>query len=352
MNEKLISVLKEVCSGEEAFAIVTIINVRGSTPRKAGTKMIITRDGQAFGTIGGGCGEAEVKREALNALDEFKSAKYVVNMTQDLAADEGMVCGGVMEVFIDIFLPTQGSEKYFMLNYIKALENNEEPLLITVLQSSSASHIEHCGRVFITSTGQIVSSIRNDEIKQKLDLWISKHKRDSGLTLVKEGDIEAIFEPAPTIINLVIMGGGHIALPLCSMAKILGYHVTVIDDRPLFANKQRFALADKVICNDFLHALADIELSSKSFIIIVTRGHRHDKQCLRAVVNRPNAYIGMIGSKRRVKALMAEMHNEGIPHEALTKVHSPIGVDIGAQTPEEIAVSILAEVIKVQRILN
>ena len=145
MNDKLISALHEICTGEEAFAIVTIINVRGSTPRKAGTKMLITRDGQTFGTIGGGCGEAEVKREALSALDELKPAKYVVNMTQDLAADEGMVCGGVMEVFIDIFLPGQSSEKLFMQDYLEALKNNEEPVFITVIKTSSRSEERRVG---------------------------------------------------------------------------------------------------------------------------------------------------------------------------------------------------------------
>jgi xanthine dehydrogenase accessory factor len=133
------------------------------------------------------------------------------------------------------------------------------------------------------------------------------------------------------------------------MANLLGYQVTVVDDRPAFANRSRFPNAKEVICNDFGRAVQQLAVSPKTFVVIVTRGHRHDKLCLQGLITRPTAYIGMIGSRRRVKALIKELAAEGIAPEDLQKLHSPIGLDIAAETPEEIAAGILAELIKVHR---
>ena len=356
MDNELISALKELCLTDKPAALVTILKTKGSTPRKAGAKMLVTQEGQVIGTIGGGCGEAEVKREALNALNDLKAAKYMVNMTQDLAAEEGMVCGGVMEVLIDILPPGQNKEKKLIQDYIEALENNEEPLLVTVIDNEKApkidfmaSQVDLVGKLIITSFGREVSSIEDQKITKKLRDLVEIDKQESQTKLIEDQDLEIFLEPPPISVELVILGGGHIALPLCNLAKTLGYQVTVVDDRPSFANQVRFTRADRVICDDFVDAIERISITSKSFVVIVTRGHRHDKVCLQAVIRIPAAYIGMIGSKRRVKALMAEIIDEGFAPEDVAKIHSPIGLDIGAETPEEIAVSILAEVINVHR---
>lgn len=349
MDPNLTAALKELCTSDEAGALVTIISVKGSTPRKAGAKMMVRPDGQVFGTIGGGCGEAEVRREALHALDSLMPAKYVVNMNQERAADEGMVCGGVMEVFIDIYPPGQNKEKKFMRAYLSALEKKEQPVLLTALNVSSAHRIKLAARAYITSCVKMAGIFSENLPEQEMYLLGEKYKDVAKPTLITDGDRQFFIEPAQSIVRLIILGGGHIALPLCKMANILGYDVTVVDDRPSFANRERFACAQSVICDDFRRAVESIELTADSYIVIVTRGHRHDKLCLEAVINKPMAYLGMIGSKRRVKALMAEIIAEGIAPEAVANVHSPIGLNIGAQTPEEIAVSIIAEIIQVYR---
>ena len=348
MDDKLIEALKKICSSEDAAALVTIIKVQGSTPRKAGAKMMVTGDGQTFGTIGGGCGEADVRREALMALDVVQPRRYVVNMTQDMAEEEGMVCGGVMDVLIDVLPAGQNREKEFMQQYLTALQSNGEPLLLTVLDTAKADLLLCC-KAFVTSDGEVTSSCGGNQCVSQLHSWSEKYKDADHTALVDEGHFELFVEPTPKRVELIILGGGHIALPLHDIAKVLGYHITVIDDRPSFAHQQRFPYANQVICDDFLTAIKDLSLTMNSFIVIVTRGHRHDKNCLKAVIEKPVGYIGMIGSKRRVKALMAEMIAEGIAEDAVAKVHSPIGMDIGAQTPAEIAVSILAEVINVHR---
>lgn len=342
--------LETICSGDATAALITVTRVKGSTPRKPGAKMLLLRDGQTFGTIGGGCGEAEVRREALAALDSQTSSAYWVNMTNDVAEEEGMVCGGVMEVFIDIIRLGASPEKELIKDYLWDLENKEEPVLVTVLNSPDRAQIAQ--KYYLTAKG-IEGGLSGDDLIREAARKIAGDARAGEKTTVVqiEGQkpLELLVEPAPAPVELLILGGGHIALPLATMAKILGYRVTVVDDRPTFANPGRFPGVDRVICDDFGKAIEKLKLGPKTFVVIVTRGHKHDKVCLRKVITGETAYTGMIGSRRRVKALLTEMEQEGIDKEVLKKVHTPIGLDIGAETPEEIAISILAEVIKVNR---
>lgn len=169
----------------------------------------------------------------------------------------------------------------------------------------------------------------------------SKHTGDS-LTL--------FIDPIYPKTRLIILGGGHIALPLAKLGRFLDFQITVVDDRPSFANSFRFAEADEVICEDFARVIEKLTFDINTFVVIVTRGHDSDKECLGKVLKtsqRP-AYVGMIGSRKKVAAIMNALQDEGISIECLNTVHSPIGLDIGAQTPEEIAMSILTEIIMVR----
>lgn len=346
MDNKLITTLKKICSCEEPAALVTIIKVKGSTPRKPGAKMLVTLDGQVFGTIGGGCGEAEVRREALNALTSLKSVKYNVNMTNSLAEEEGMVCGGVMEVLIDILKPGINDDKILLNKYLESWERGQDPILVTLSNSELDSFLGK--KVIITSSesfgnleDEILQSIDYEEIK-----GIRKERKNKTISIAAN---EFFVEPAPVAVELLILGGGHIALPLAQMAKILGYKVTVVDDRPSFANRERFKEADWVICDDFVAAIGKLEINPNTFVVIVTRGHRHDRLCLQEIIKHPAGYIGMIGSRRRVRALIDDLIDEGISSEKLQNIYSPIGLDIGGETPEEVAVSIIAELVSVHR---
>lgn len=155
-----------------------------------------------------------------------------------------------------------------------------------------------------------------------------------------------VFVPAPT---LLIVGAGHIAVPLARMGKILDFQVVVLDDRASFANKERFPEADRVIAAGFEETLRRFPLTNNTYIVLVTRGHAHDVPCLKEVIDSPAAYIGMIGSRRRVWAVFKLLHDDGMPTAKLGRVYAPIGLDIGAETPGEIAASIIAEIVKIQR---
>jgi len=353
MEKDIVMGLKKAFDQDLAMVMITITNVLGSTPRKPGAKMLVLADGTTIGTIGGGCGEAEARREAFNVLSSHSSKLHCLNMTADMAQEEGMVCGGIMELFLD----------YLEKEDMSCLENYHDPIIVTVIEAPEERLLGK--KMFIKNNGDIIGDLRLEELT-RVALESAKAKLRSCQPLIVSLDAEfkpcntsvtkatyrCLVEPPTTIVQLLILGAGHIALPLATMAKMLGYEVTVVDDRPSFANTVRFSTADTVICNNFEQAIDGITINPQTFVVIITRGHRYDKVCLQKVIHQPAAYIGMIGSRKRVKALIAELEEEGVPSELLKKLYSPIGLKIGAETPEEIAVSILGELIKVQRTLD
>jgi xanthine dehydrogenase accessory factor len=160
---------------------------------------------------------------------------------------------------------------------------------------------------------------------------------------------EVMVELIEAPVALLVVGGGHIGLSLATIGAHVGFSVAVLDDREMYANAERFPMADKVMAGDFEQHLAGFPISSNTYIVMVSRGHKLDEAALRAVVTRGARYVGMIGSKRRVSTVLRHLAEEGFPIEALEAVYTPIGFDLGAETPEEIAVSIMAEIIAVRR---
>lgn len=361
MDKEVYLGLKKVFHQKLEAALITVTSVLGSTPRKPGAKMLVFADGTTVGTIGGGCGEAEGRREALNSIAAYSSKIYCLNMTADMAQDEGMVCGGVMELFID-YLGFQSSMEQTNLNeeYLSAINETSNPIMVTVIKALDEQLVGR--KLVIKNTGDIIGDLGLNELSR-----IAQESAKIGgksyqpqlinldanfepcISSVPKASYRLLLEPPTTVVQLVILGAGHIALPLAAMAKIVGYEVTVVDDRSSFANSARFPNADTIVCDDFERALDSININPQTFVVIITRGHRYDKVCLRKVINQSASYIGMIGSRKRVKALLAELEEEGVPNELLQKLYSPIGLNIGAETPEEIAVCILGELIKVQR---
>ena len=237
------------------------------------------------------------------------------------------------------------------------------PILVTVIEADKEQLIGR--KLFIKNNEDIVGdlglielntiALENSEIggRRCQPLLVSLDSEFGTCSSAeKKVAYRLLIEPPTTAVQLLILGAGHIARPLATMAKLVRYEVTVVDDRPSFANAARFNTADSVICNDFEKAIDAININPQTFVVIITRGHRYDKVCLRKVISLPASYIGMIGSRKRVKALIAELEEEGIESGQLQKMYSPIGLKIGAETPEEIAVSILGELIKVQRELD
>ena len=237
-------------------ALATIVQVRGSIPSYESAKLLVREDGSMAGTIGGGCVEAEVWNAAREVIETEKPKHLTFNLGQDAAYDQGLICGGQLDVFV-------------------------EPVL-----------------------------------------------------------------PLP---HAFIFGAGHISKSLSKVANLAGFATVVVDNRESFANRERFPEASEVHAAEYEEVFPNLSINETSYIIIVTRGHRDDMRVLKLAAETPARYIAMIGSKRKVLNVVRELEKEGIPRETLARIHAPMGLDIGAISPEEIAISVAAEMIAVRR---
>lgn len=225
-------------------------------------------------------------------MTTHQAKKYSLNMTADIAEDEGMVCGGIMELFIDYLGPQSDPEQIILLKiYLASLDHGESPLLVTVTESTQ----DNLGKKMILQkdgqfSGDLGSPALNRAVLENRDDSSGKASfailnLDGSLHRCENNEakptVQLMLEPPVSKLQLLILGGGHIALPLAGMAEILGFEVSVVDDRPSFANPGRFRTANRVICNDFERALDELEIGTQTHVVIVTRGHRHDKVCLK-----------------------------------------------------------------------
>jgi xanthine dehydrogenase accessory factor len=354
---------------KQPFVLATVVNVRGSTPREVGAKMIVRNDGQ-FGTIGGGCGEAEVFRKARRLLDEGCGARITeVDLTGDFEQQEIGSCGGIMDVFIDHWSPQ--TDLGVACRLFDAIEQNRASALVTLIDPGARGEGEPGAKVLFDPS-QACSPGVLGALSDEALMRLSERTADAlpGLLEVDgSGQLRPIvrIEPsgAPRVFidpitgaqRLIIAGAGHIAVPLAALGSMLGFHVTVIDDRASFANRERFPSADRIIVKPFNLALESLHLDRHCYVISVTRGHSFDELVVRTVLqqqsrlpnNQVSCFVGMIGSRRRARAMLKQLEEEGFDGALLDEIHSPLGLDIGAETPEEIAVSIAAEIIRERR---
>lgn len=348
----------------ESMALATVIATRGSTPREVGAKMLVRLDGSIAGTIGGGCGEAEVYRAALDVIDTKVPTTVEVDLTQEMSLRSEAVCGGTMRVFVEPRYVDEGRVDPgvaligdgFARAIQEALRNREAVALATVVRGGAK--VPAGSHLLITERG-IQGSLGAVEVEAEV-------AAAARLALVKAGarpfsvridnqDSEAteifveLFVPTA---RLLILGAGHIAQPVAQIAKILGFHVTVWDDRAAFAQRGRFPTADEVRVADFgreLSAYVKDHVDALTYVVLVTRGHQQDVPALRSLLKSAAPYIGMIGSKRRVWTVLKLLSEEGFPGKDLLRIYAPVGLDIGAITPGEIAVAICAELVRVLR---
>jgi xanthine dehydrogenase accessory factor len=241
--------------GERAV-LATIVARKGSTPRRDAAKMLVCEDGRQVGTIGGGCTEAEVCREAPAIIRAERPVLLRFDLTETDAAESGLLCGGVMEVYV-------------------------EPIL-----------------------------------------------------------------PDPTVF---VFGAGHVGSSLAAVAKVAGFRVEVADDRVKYCNRERFPGADALHVADWETLFGELALGDRAFVVIATRGHNYDLACLRFALTTPARYIGLLGSRRKTKLLYEALEAEGVDPAEFDRVFSPVGLDIGSETPEEIAVSIVAELVALRK---
>ena len=380
--ETIYTKLTDFIAADETVAVATIIDIKGSVPREVGAKMIIHPLGQHVGTVGGGCGEADVIRAALDVIQTGEPATVRVDLTEDVSMQALGVCGGIMDVFVEqvagkspIANRKSQDDSSFDLHpssrheaLLASIRGREPVALATVVSGPSVGQeaVVWLDRPPLGSLGlgdmepQVITDAQ--KVLQGRQHKLLRYPASSFQLPASSFQLPASNLQPPTFNlsifvevqcrapELLIVGAGHIAVPLAQVASLCDFAVTVLDDRPSFANQARFPTAHKVIAAPLRETVRDLPLDADSYVVLVTRGHSHDVECMLDVLDRPVAYIGMIGSQRRVDAvfemLEEEMHIDPIKFD---RVYAPIGIAIGAHTPAEIAVCIMAEVINVFR---
>jgi xanthine dehydrogenase accessory factor len=331
---------------QEPVVLATIVSSDGSSPLPAGAMMLVkSGDGEIVGSVGGGLLEALVIEEAKKYFAEKLVPKVGTFDLNDDVSNEGMICGGSVDVLLEAITKVDLTVFQTLLN---ARNEGEDCVLLRTFDDSGKnvdrfvlSSLQDAVPETIPSRTGIDIGILTDAIRHSFG------KED--IRRIKTGRGEIIIHPIRGLQDLIIFGGGHVSKHLAQIATIAGFSTTVIDDREEFANAERFPRALRVLASEYDKAFAKIEVKPSTFIVIVTRGHKSDELVLEKSVRTPARYIGMIGSKRKVIATFKNLIERGVPIVELKKVHAPIGLDIGAVTAEEIAVSIAAEMVRVRR---
>lgn len=324
-------VVKYLGEGKKGI-VATVVNKAGAAPREEGAKMFVGEDQQTFSTIGGGKLEAEVIEEALRGMESTTVKLYHARMDAKAVEDEGMLCGGNVDVLLEpiLFKHTTVYER------IRGFE--KQGIRAVIVTRFNQTTLE---KSVIDPNGDIWGDyLEKEEAAELRDFWSERR--------VRFLNNDTVVEPLSVFSNLYIFGAGHVSQFLSKVAKLVDFNVTVIDDREEFANRERFPEADSIIVEDFNKVFDALEFTTNSYIVIVTRGHSHDALVLEKSIGHPTRYIGMIGSKRKVRMVLEHLKEKGIQKKILESIHAPVGIDINSETPQEIAVSIVAELIQVR----
>lgn len=337
-------------SGEgKNIVLASVVARRGSAPMSSDAKMIITEVGSPIGTVGGGCLEAEVWQAGQEALKDKKPRILDFMLTEREAAKSGHICGGAVKIYIEII-----DDASFYKDVFRMITERERGAIAKVISLGGGGCATEGIRMLFSEQGIVSGDIENPDLKREISNGAKEVLKAGTPKLfkfpLKESEAAEVFiEPLIMEPRVLVFGGGHISFPLVKIAKMAGFKVTIIDDRPFFANKERFPDADDIYAEDFFEVFKRLKVDSDSYLVIVTRGHEYDQDVLEWALQTEAKYIGMIGSKNKIRIVYRNLEQKGIQKELFERVNAPIGIYIGAETPEEIAVSIVAEMIKVKR---
>jgi len=331
---------------DSPLVLATVLSHQGSTPRGSGSRMVILPGGEIIGTIGGGSMEADVMQRAEALFDAKNSQIRTYDLTAQPDLDQlDVICGGQMQVLIE-YVHASDENKSVFKQLQKAMQQGEPCFMIAAIQEAEK-------RVRVGQRQCIPAQESLQRVEgypaADVDRLISQVKNPQIPVLQTINNTSYLVEPFGIATSVFIFGAGHVAKFVAAICKMVHFRTIVLDDRDAFANQRRFPTADQVIVlAKFEKAMETLSIDKNSFIVIVTRGHRHDQTVLSQALQTQAAYIGMIGSRKKRDAIYANLLNSGFTQEDIDRVYSPIGLEIAAETPEEIAVSIAAEMIAVR----
>lgn len=331
-------------------AFATVARKRGSLPMASDAKMLVTRDGGRWGTVGGGCTEADVTAQALATLETGRPDFVKHTLNADLIGDLALSCGGTVELFVEPLVPSaelsalcravgQGIERRTPATVATALEWHDGPAKLAVVGGERVT-VGHGGRL-LAAVGERLSAHRSPRTADRP----SRHS-----TAFIDEKAGCFVEPIHRLPRLTVFGAGHVGAELAQLAARAGFYVILVDDRGEFANRERVPAANEIVVEDFRSVLDRLTFDEDDYVVAATRGHSFDAYIIERTAASGAGYVGMLGSKRKRAVIWRALEAAGVDPKALKRVRSPIGVDIGADTPAEIAVSVVAELVRLRRL--
>ncbi|GAU77645.1 XdhC family aldehyde oxidoreductase maturation factor [Fusibacter sp. 3D3] len=333
--------LKKILEAKEDCVLATIIDKSGSAPRSFGAHMIICDNMSIIGTIGGGKLEAVTMETARAVFKQKRSLIQSFSLTGEEASETDMICGGAGEILLDYISADEASNLEVVNALIACLKKREKAWLCTIINQNGDR--QQC---LVEAKGCVTGELKGEgEFYKRMISNPAKVILHSERFECKR----VVIEPIQSGGYLYVFGAGHVSQKLVGVAEKVGFDSIVIDDRPEFLNAERFPNVTLILVSSLEEPLPKLPYDRDSYMVIVTRGHMHDKTILDQVLHVPSAYIGMIGSRHKRDLIYKDLiEQKGYRSEAFSNVHCPIGLEIFAESPEEIAVSIVAELIKVR----
>jgi xanthine dehydrogenase accessory factor len=322
-----------------------VVETRGSTPQKAGAAMLVFPDGGQRGTLGGGCVEAEVRQRALATFAGGSGREILTfNLDDNYGWDDGLICGGRMTMLVDPFAPAGQRapwERYYhrLQEFLRAGSGCTEAVVLQASADAPAG-----SRYLFDAAGQIAAHLGPADAAPRIAANLQS-VRERPRPSTRQG---VAYLPILPRITLFIVGAGHVGQAVARLAAEVDFDIWVLDDRQAYASRERFPTAQQLLVGDIgatLKKLAEGDIGPSTYCLIVTRGHAHDEEALYHLAGTQAGYVGMIGSKRKIRLIFEDLLAKGIARELLDSVHAPLGFDIGSQTVPEIAISIVAELI-------
>ena len=343
MRELIGEVLRAI-AGRRAAALVTPVATSGSLPTGRHARMLVFAEGASLGTVGGGRLEAAAQQAAQKAIGEGRPRLLQVALTAVDALADGLLCGGQITFFIE---PLREAETA-PFTALEQLLSNRRPGLEAILLLEGREVRRLVAGVDGTVVGTLGSETLDQAVLAQLGEALAEDRAQLEEMQTDEEQVQVFLQalqPRPTVI---LFGGGHVGLALTRLVPTVGMGVVVIDDRSEFCNRERFPMAAELYVRDFSAALEGLEIDPLTYLVVMTRGHQADRQVVAQALRTNAGYIGMIGSRRKITLLWESLRKEGFTDADLARVHAPIGLKIGGDSPGEIAISVMAELIMVR----
>lgn len=333
----------------QPFSLGTVIHTSGSTPQKIGARAVFLAGGQILGTLGGGCMEAEARRRGLQMVRGGEPELMELHLDDDFGWDDGLICGGTANIFLQ---PKPEVDQEDVYRRVVALHDDHGRGVLALV---AAGEPQAVGRLCLVregepTAGDLRAPALQAIIEEKAREFLAEGREEPRRVRLLDPPATVYLEPLLPRPLCFIAGAGHIGAALSHYAARCGFEVAIVDDRASLCNAERLPDADQVLVGDIVETVRNWPKTPDSYWVIVTRGHRHDAVVLRELVKAPVAYLGMIGSKRKILTVYQEFVEQGLASpEDLSRIHAPIGLDIGALTVDEIALCIAAELVMVRR---